>query len=103
VLHILRVAVVENDILEELIKNEDCTSINDLAFDIPRGYDYAQTALVDEYEKHVLFWGDNIHENPDDYIDGFIHALNYTNENYTIKNIVMLYDDLKNYSGKKYR
>lgn len=99
-----QIAVISKDDLQEWINDGSCTSIEDLDFDLVQEYDYAQTALVDVDKRHIIYWNDNIHSNPDAFIEAFTSALTHTGQEYNIDKYCMLDKDLlaKNYSGDKY-
>lgn len=101
-LNLLVVSVIDKERLEELIQEGKCTSISDLDPSVPQGYDYAETALIDSDKNHIIYWNDNIHEHPSDFINAFTTALKYTNIKYLTKKLCMLNNTLKKFSGEKY-
>lgn len=101
--NLIKAAVIEKDVLESFIQDGYCTSIDDLSFDDATGFDYAQTALIDNDINKILYWEDNIHGNPDDYISAFTDALIHYGIEYSIIEKVYKYDDLKKLSGQRYR
>lgn len=99
-----QIAIVPEENLITLIDEEICTSIKDCPFDEIQEFDYAQTALLDVDRGYIIYWNDNIHCNPNLYIDAFTEALSYSGVDYKIKQVVELEDDFKNkkYNGETY-
>ena len=102
-INLTQVAVIDQELLEELINDGECTSIEDVKFDDVQFEDYAQTALVNEDQKYIIYWNDNIHGNPDDFMDGFTSALQHLDIEYSLEEEVKLDSDMKEYKGVTYR
>lgn len=102
-LNLLHISVLDEDSLNIFIEEDGYKYIKDIPFDEAQSFDYAQTALVDKDEKHILYWNDNIHCRPDLYVEAFLEALRYAGVEYSCEKIVMIEEDLKDYSGKTYR
>lgn len=100
----LRVSVANEDTLKILIKEGICNSIKDCDFHVLQEFDYAEMALLDIDKKHIIYWDDNIHSNPKEYISAFIDGLKYGNVNYNLEDVVMMDSELysEEYIGKKY-
>ena len=102
-LNFLKIAIVTDYNLKVMINSGDCTSIVDCPFDIAQEFDYAQTAFVDVERNYIIYWSDNIHSDPDMYIEAFTDALSYVNVEYTIEKVVMMSKDVKEkYKGVEY-
>ena len=102
-INLTQVAVIDQETLDELINEGECTSIDDVDFNDAQFGDYAQTALVNEDQKYIIYWNDNIHGNPDDFIDGFTSALQHLDIEYLLEEKVKLKSDMKEYKGVTYR
>lgn len=71
--------------------------------DVDCDYDYAQLALVDEDNKNIMFWSDNIHTSFSELIIGFKLAFDATQIKYKLKRAYIYNEDLRNmYSGVAY-
>jgi len=101
-LNLTQVAVIDQEYLDELIEDGECTSVEDVIFDDIQCGDYAQTALIDEDQKYIIYWNDNIHGHPDDFIDGFTSALEHLDIEYSLEKEVKLDNDMKIYQGVTY-
>jgi hypothetical protein len=62
--------------------------------------DYAQTAII--VNDKVIYWADNIHNHPDEFINGFYKGLAVSNIDYEINKIIMYARDLYKMEGGKY-
>lgn len=62
--------------------------------------DYAQTAIIVNNE--IVYWNDNIHGNPDDYIRGFLKSLELSKVKYDKKEVIKYAKDLEILKGVKY-
>jgi len=102
-LNLTQVAIINKETLDELINEGECTSINDVRFSDAQFGDYAQTALIDKDQKYIIYWNDNIHGNPDDFMDGFTSALQHLDIEYLLEEKVKLESDMKEYKGIAYR
>jgi len=102
-LNLTQVAVINQETLNELINEGECTSIDDVNFSDAQFGDYSQTALIDEDQKYIIYWNDNIHGNPDDFMDGFTSALQHLDIEYLLEEEVKLENDMKEYKGVTYR
>jgi len=101
-LNLTQIAVIDQELLDELINDGECTSIKDVNFEDVQFGDYAQTALVDEDRKWIIYWNDNIHGNPDDFLDGFTNALEHLDIEYSLETEVRMDTDMKGYKGVTY-
>lgn len=82
------------------ICKEDLNSVDYGTIDCD--YDYAQYALVDEDNKYIFFWDDNIHSDIKEFMNGFKTALKSMNFNFIINKKYIYEKDLKKYKGVRY-
>ena len=101
-LNLLEVSVTDREMVDDMVKEGECNSIEDLDPELLQEYDYAQTALIDEDRKYIIYWNDNMHGHPEDFINGFTSALEHLDIEYSIEKEVMLDYELEEYSGAKY-
>ncbi len=90
-INLLQIAVIEESNLQKLIDQKWCKGVDDCDFVLAQEFDYAETMLVDEDNKLVLYRDDNIHSSPQTFIDGFTKALDHMCVKYTITKTVMTY------------
>ena len=92
--------VVNNGEIESLEKPEDIKYIKD---EVDCDWDYAQTALIDIDKNEILYWNDNIHDDPDKTISDFTDGLKYAKVEFSLITGYIYDKDLReNYTGVKY-
>lgn len=101
-LKLIKASVISQEELYKYIKDGYCESIDDLDYDLTQEFDYAQTALIDMDNNHIIYWSDNIHSDPDLFIKAFESGLKYSNVEYIIIDSVVLNKDLESMTGEKY-
>lgn len=100
----LHVSIANKQDLESLIEEGECTSIEDCDWESLQNFDYAQQAIIDIEKKDILYWNDNIHSNPQEFMDGFKLGLDHSGVKYEIKKAIMTSEELHNseYTGVSY-
>ena len=88
------ITIIEDYELLDMIAFKECTSIKDCDPEVAYEYDYAERALVDE-DDNLIYKNDNMHGDPDKWIQAFLKGLNYANLKYEISSITMLKKDFE--------
>lgn len=100
----LKIHVLTDEDLADLIENEECTSMNDIdCKKVDFSWDYHQIALVSIENSECLIWNDNVHTFVENDISNFLDGIRFTGTEVEIEEIAMLDSDIRNlYRGVIY-
>ena len=104
-LKLTRYAMYDNEIAEELLIECDIKKDDIQYLDVTE-YDYSDVAIVNENTKEILYFNDNTHGYPDDFLEGFEKCLKHLCVEYKLDEKATHIDEFRkkyNYNGRSCR